>query len=78
MAVWRVRFSLFCCKMVEVLCLVDGKGCEQGLNRSDKTKLLFQVTPLVADSPRIVVVAVRRHDFCAADFKCYLILHLEE
>eukprot|EP00983_Pelagomonas_calceolata_P045647 1139837-Pelagomonas_calceolata.AAC.8 len=46
--------------------------CGQGLNRPDKAELLFQVTPLVADSPWIVVVVLRRYDFCAADFECYL------
>eukprot|EP00983_Pelagomonas_calceolata_P077793 1154016-Pelagomonas_calceolata.AAC.3 len=44
----------------------------RGLNIPDEAKLLLQVTPLVADSPWIVVVVVGGNNFCAADFECYL------
>eukprot|EP00983_Pelagomonas_calceolata_P039139 1137055-Pelagomonas_calceolata.AAC.1 len=42
----------------QLLQLLEGRevkleGCEQGLNKPDEAKLLFQVTPLVADSPWI-------------------------
>eukprot|EP00983_Pelagomonas_calceolata_P005150 167326-Pelagomonas_calceolata.AAC.1 len=38
-----------------------------------RVRLLFQVTPLVADSPWIAVAVVRRYDFCAARFESYLV-----
>eukprot|EP00983_Pelagomonas_calceolata_P031877 1000781-Pelagomonas_calceolata.AAC.1 len=54
------------------VCLVDIKGCEQGLNKPDEAKLLFQVTPLVAEdfeSYLVEGVNEARNAFCQG-FNC--------